>query len=414
MRTIPEQSYCVQDAIAADLDRDGDQDLFSVSGCKYGVYESLIANTESVACRTNTVHYWLNDGAGGFVDDTTTRFPAFGRNGTAVATADIDNDGDLDLAVGTSGVGVTGGSSRDDGVRLYLNNGSGVFTDVTYPRLPGSNFFATDLIFLDVNKDGALDIYVTGDTYSSCSGGSHRLWLNTGNGFFFDVTVQLPYANFPPVISSCDNFQPRAVESADFNGDTYPDLYVVGNGRNRLLFNRGTIQPGFYVDVTAANVPNVTSNSRGVATQDLNNDGYPDLFVCNIDTDRVNLGNASGILSDVTATNWPPESQPYRYSFSGCTGVPSPIESTSCALGDVDGDGDQDIVLAGGNTSQFNFRDRLRLNTGSANFVDVTNASLPFDTAYTEKVLLFRANADTKLDLFIGTCGQPYVYLNAP
>ncbi|MBL8922160.1 MAG: IPT/TIG domain-containing protein [Myxococcaceae bacterium] len=415
MRTIPEQSYCVQDAIAADLDRDGDQDLFSVSGCKYGVYESLITDSEPVSCRTNTVHYWLNDGAGGFTDDTTNRFPAFGRNGTAVAVGDVDNDNDLDLLVGTSGVGTAGGSSRDDGVRLYLNNGSGVFTDNTYPRLPGDRFFATDIIFIDVNKDNALDIYVTGDTYSGCgSAGSHRLWLNTGNGFYFDVTGQLPYSRFPSLIGTCDNFQPRAVESADFNGDTYPDLYVVGNGRNRLLFNRGTIQPGFYTDVTNSNVPNVQSNSRGVATQDLNNDGYPDLFVCNIDTDRINLGNASGILSDVTPTNWPAESQPFRYSFSGCTSTPSPIESSSCSLGDVDGDGDQDIVLAGGDTSQFRFRNRLRLNTGSANFVDVTNASLPFDTAYTEKVLLFRANADTKPDLFVGNCGQPYVYLNAP
>ncbi len=414
MRTIPEQSYCVQDAIAADLDRDGDQDLFSVSGCKDGIFESLITNNEPVTCRTNTVHYWLNDGAGGFTDDTANRFPAFGRNGTAVSTADIDGDGDLDLLIGTSSVGTTGGSSRDNALRLYVNNGSGVFTDLSYPRLPSDQFFVTDVEFVDVNKDGAPDIYVTIDTYSSCSNGSNRLWLNTGNGFFFNVTGQLPYTNFSNLLGTCDNFQPRGITSADFNGDTYPDLYVVGNGRNRLLFNRGTIQPGFYTDVTSANVPNVSSTSLGVVSGDLNNDTYPDLFVCNADTDRVNLGNATGILSDVTATNWPAETQPYRYSFSGCTTAPTPLHSPSCTLGDVDGDGDQDIVLAGGSGGNINYRDRLRLNTGSANFVDVTTASLPYDTAYAEKVLLFRANADAKPDLFIGNCGQPYVYLNAP
>ncbi len=414
MRTIPEQSYCVSDAIAADLDADGDQDLFSVSGCKYGVYEALYANTEAASCRTNSIHYWLNDGAGGFTDDTTNRFPAFGRNATAVTSGDIDGDGDLDLLVGTSGTGVTGGSSRDPAVRLYVNNGAGVFTDVTYPRLPADVFFATDVKFIDVNKDGAPDIYVTQDTYSTCSNGSHRLYLNTGNGFFFNVTGQLPYVNFSNLLGTCDNFQPRAISSADFNGDTYPDLYVVGNGRNRMLFNRGTAQPGYFTDVTTANVPNVSSSSYGVVTGDLNNDTFPDLFVCNSDTDRVNLGNASGILSDVSATNWPAESQPYKYAISGCSGSAGPLNSQSCTLGDVDGDGDQDIILAGGTSSNFNFRDRLRLNVGGANFVDVTTASLPFDTADAEKVLLFRANADTKPDLFIGNCGQPYVYLNAP
>jgi len=309
---------------------------------------------------------------------------------------------------------VTGGSSRDPAVRLYVNNGAGVFTDVTYPRLPADVFFATDVKFIDVNKDGAPDIYVTQDTYSTCSNGSHRLYLNTGNGFFFNVTGQLPYVNFSNLLGTCDNFQPRAISSADFNGDTYPDLYVVGNGRNRMLFNRGTAQPGYFTDVTTANVPNVSSSSYGVVTGDLNNDTFPDLFVCNSDTDRVNLGNASGILSDVSATNWPAESQPYKYAISGCSGSAGPLNSQSCTLGDVDGDGDQDIILAGGTSSNFNFRDRLRLNVGGANFVDVTTASLPFDTADAEKVLLFRANADTKPDLFIGNCGQPYVYLNAP
>lgn len=416
MRTIPEQSYCVADALAADLDGDSDEDLFSVSGCSDSVYESLFTNNEPASCRTDTVHYWLNDGAGGFTDDTANRFPAINRNATSVAFGDIDNDGDRDLLIGTSGVGIAGGNSRDNGVRLYVNNGSGVFSDTTYPRLPADNFFATDVLFVDVNKDGALDIYVTVDTWNSCSNGSHRLWLNTGNGFFFNVSGQLPYTNFSNLLGTCDNFQPRGVSSADFNGDTYPDLYVVGNGRNRMLFNRGTIQPGFFTDVTASNVPNVSSTSLGVVSGDLNNDTYPDLFVCNADTDRVNLGNATGILSDVTPTNWPPESQPYRYpALSGCTGAsPSPIRSPSCALGDVDGDGDQDIVLAGGSGSNVNFRNRLRLNTGSANFLDVTTASLPFDTADTQRVLLFRANADTKPDLFIGNCGQPYVYLNAP
>jgi hypothetical protein len=414
-RTLPEQSYCVQEAVAFDADRDGDQDLFSVSGCRYSMADSQIFNREDANCRSNTVHLWLNDGAGGFTDDTTNRFPAFPRNATSVAHGDIDRDGDDDLVVVTSGVGTSGGSSRESATWLFLNNGSGVFTQAPPIRVPQEAFFATDVELVDVNRDNALDMVVTVDGWS-CGNGGLRLWLNTGNGFFFNASNQLPYTTFPNVLSTnCDQFMPRAFTSADFNGDTFPDLYVVGNGRNRMLFNRGTIQPGFYTDVTSSNVPNVSNQSLGVVTGDLNNDGFADLFACNADTDRINLGNPLGILSDVTATNWPVESQFPRVQFPGCTTARTPISSPSCALGDVDNDGDVDIVLAGGDASSFNLRNRLLLNTGTANFQDRTTASFPLhDTAYTEKVLLFRANNDTRLDLFVGNCGQPYVMLNGP
>ncbi len=412
-RTLPEQSYCVQEAVAFDADRDGDQDLFSVSGCRYNFFEAYLQNQENPACRSNTVHLWLNDGAGGFTDDTTNRFPAFPRNATSVANGDIDRDGDDDLVVVTSGVGPAGGGSRDTSTWLYLNNGSGVFTLAPQIRVPVEAFFATDVELVDVNRDNALDIVVTVDGWS-CSNGGIRLWLNTGNGFFFNASNQLPYTTFPNILGGCDAFSPRAFTSADFNGDTFPDLYIVGNGRNRMLFNRGTIQPGFYVDVTNSNVPNVSTQSLGVLTSDLNNDGFADLFACNAGTDSVNLGNPLGILSDVTATNWPVESQFPRVQFPGCTTPRTPIRSTSCTAGDVDNDGDVDLVLAGGDASNFNFRNRLLLNTGTANFQDRTTASLPFDTAETEKVLLFHANNDSRLDLYVGNCGQPYVYLNGP
>lgn len=417
MRTIPEQSYCVQDAVHGDFDLDGDEDVFSVSGCRYTIYEA-ITNQEPASCRTNIAHLWTNDGAGGFTDETALKFPAFPFNGTTVQTGDMDGDGDLDLVVGTSGVGATGGGSRDNAIRYFVNNGSGIFTDGTYPRIPAIQVFATSIALVDINKDGYLDIYFGTDEYS-CSNARHYLLLNTGNGFFFNVSGQLPYGQFPDVLGSCDGFSAWRVASGDFNGDTYVDLYVVGNGRNRMLFNRGGVAPGFYVDVTASNVPNVSAEGRGVISGDMNNDTFTDLFVCNAGTgaagvDRVVLGNATGVLADTTATNWPGEVQPYPYQAT-CSGNTSPTSSPSCDMGDLDGDGDLDVVVAGGSyQNQINQRDRLFINTGTAFFSDRTTSSLPYDTAYTEKIMLFRANADTKPDLFIGNCGQPYIYLQAP
>jgi hypothetical protein len=118
-------------------------------------------------------------------------------------------------------------------------------------------------------------------------------------------------------------------------------------------------------------------------------------------------------LSDVSATNWPGESQPYPYQ-SIATGNFGPVSSESCDATDVDLDGDQDIIVAGGPANGFNHRNRLYVNSGSALFTDATTQLLPYDTVNTQKVLFFRANADTRPDLFVGNCGQPYVMMNGP
>jgi hypothetical protein len=330
---------------------------------------------------------------------------------TAVAAGDLDGDGDADLVVGTTAINPAVPSTRDQyGVRLFLNNGAGVFTDVSYPRIPKwvSPFGVVRL--LDINNDGRLDIYAAYPIYS-CSGG-HVLGLNTGNGFFFDVTGQLPSATW-----AC-SFVPRDVAVNDFNGDGYLDVYQVGSGQNRLLLNRGTVAPGFFIDVTASNVPNVSAETYGALTGDFNGDGFPDIFVCNgggtaAGIDRINLGSSTGVLSDISATHWPTESQPYPYPVT-CPGAVTPVSSLSCSQADVDGDGDLDVAVAGWNLDRINMRNRLFMNTGTALFQDRTTTSLPYDTAPTAKLLFFKANGDGRPDLFVGNEGQSYVFLNGP
>ena len=321
---------------------------------------------------------------------------------------DFDLDGDPDLVVGAfagSGNPVPPAGT----IFLYANNGAGIFTDVTYPRIPSTSPIASSsILVIDVNKDGAPDLLESDvNGQCGCQAQNFKLYLNTGNGFFFNVSNQLPYTGL-----ACSEY-PYTLAAGDFDRDGYLDVHVGVNGRAKLWLNRGAVNPGFYVDVTNSNVPNVSDTSVGNFVADLNGDTFPDIFVCNSATDRINLGNSLGVLSDVTATNWPGESQPYPYQ-SMAAGNYGPVPSEACTAADVDGDNDVDIVIAGGGANGFNFRNRLYTNAGAANFTDKTVQSMPFDTAYTQDVQFMKANGDTRPDLFIGNCGQPYVLLNGP
>jgi len=420
MRSIPEQSYCVSDAVNVDIDGDMDEDLVMATGCRY--FTVNCGQSEPAYCRENGVRIWVNDGAGGYTDATATRFPAFTWSATVVVATDFDRDGVVDLVVGTSGINPAATTTTDQyGIRLYKNNGAGVFSDVTYPRMPLQPLAVHTIAIIDADKDGAPDIFAGTDL--GCSGiGRQRLYVNTGNGFFLDVTPQLPgtSSGFTPP----QNTRLRTSSVADFNNDGYLDLYTagfVGSSGNRsglLYFNSGALNPGVFVDVTSSRAPNPNRSTYWSAAVDLNNDTYQDLFLCNggggvNGQDLVDTGDVNGSLSDITQTNWPGETQPQPYpTLPGCTGGPvAPVSSVSCAVGDVNADTYPDIVLAGLDQGNIYMRNRLMINGGTANFSDRTTQSMPFDNDYTTKVLIFRANADTKPDLFIGNCGQPRIYL---
>ncbi len=406
MKTLPDQSYCVSDSINSDIDNDGDEDLILVHGCKRGA-----GCTTPASCKGDKLRIWLNDGAGGFTDGTSTRFPASPTlSMTVVRVADFDLDGDPDLVVGVH-AGVSDPVRPPGTIFLYANNGAGIFTDVTYPRIPATApISSSSILIIDVNKDGAPDLLESDvDGSCGCQAQNLKLYLNTGNGFFFNVSNQLPYTGL-----ACSEY-PYTLASGDFNRDGYVDVHVGVNGRSKLFLNRGAVSPGFFSDVTNSNVPNVSDTSVGNLVADFNNDTFPDIFTCNYGPDRLSLGNPLGVLSDVTATNWPGETQPYPYPvLVGGAFSFGPVNSEACSAADVDLDGDVDILISGGSANGFNHRNRLYTNAGSANFVDQTLVSMPYDTAFTQEIQFFKANLDTRPDIFVGNCGQPYVLINGP
>ena len=230
----------------------------------------------------------------------------------AVAYGDVDGDGDLDLVIGN-------GYHQN---RLYLNNGTGTFTDATASRMPVDNDFTSSMALGDVDGDGDLDLVIGNGGFSS--GHQNRLYLNNGTGTFTDAT-----ASRMPV----DGDYTYSVALGDVDGDGDLDL-VIGNGgqQNRLYLNNGT---GTFTDATASRMPVDNDTTLSVALGDVDSDGDLDMVLGNwSQQNRLYVNNGTGTFTDATASRMPVADD----------------MTNAVALGDVDGDGDLDLVI--GNWSQ--------------------------------------------------------------
>jgi hypothetical protein len=362
------------DVDLVDVDADGDLDLFMAEG------------TDSLAGRQNRL--LINAGDGFFADETASRLPAVIVNSTKADFGDVDADGDLDAIVAAVGPEL-----------LLLNDGQGVFADAS-GQLPAPapllDNISADARFADVDGDGDLDVLVSNENpFSPVTGGQSRLFVNDGGGLFSDqTTARLP----------ARRDQTAALLPGDVDGDGDLDLVALNRGQERVYVNDGT---GVFTDETAARFPVTADTTRGGGLADLDGDGDLDLVTGNSRGEPVALYlNQAGV---------------FTAAAFGMTPLAGETDA-GLELVDLDGDGDLDVYLP--NAGQFlaghgflGGPDRYFRNNGRGRFMERTAVHFTPPDDPTTDAAFGDVDGDGDLDLVVGNTGLnggERVFVNVP
>lgn len=254
-----------------DPDGDGRLDVFLVNGSHF----------KNPAEGVGASHRLFRQAADWQFEDITAPagLMAFGF-GQGCAAADYDNDGFCDLFVANYG-----------GNRLWHNNGDGTFADVTQESGVGDEAWGTSAAFADLDGDGNPELYVvnyvdwtpdrvTGRRIPSpmeFRGQPDSLYRNTGDGRFESIGAEAGVA-IP------GEGKGLALAITDLDGDHLPDIYVANDTTRNFLFrNLGGLrfEEVGVLSGCAVSQDGSIGSSMGVAVGDYNRDGWFDLFVTN-------------------------------------------------------------------------------------------------------------------------------------
>ncbi|PFM99778.1 hypothetical protein COK38_22360 [Bacillus cereus] len=224
-----------------------------------------------------------NNGDGTFTEiGEKSRVANVNTNGVSTSAVwfDFDNDGFPDLFVGGWGDS-----------KLYRNNGDSTFTDITESAGVGFKGYVAKTITLDYNKDGLLDLYLGNyfretdnlwdldstkimfaDFERARNGGENILYRNNGDGTFTDVSKELDVN---------DSGWTLATGSADINHDGWPDIYNANDfGPDVLYLNEEG--KGFKKVVQKRGIGDDTFKGMNVDFADIFHDGNLSFFISNI------------------------------------------------------------------------------------------------------------------------------------
>jgi enediyne biosynthesis protein E4 len=324
-----------------DFDGDGLLDLFFVNGAAL-----LDPMPPGIQPDKSDPRYWnrlyRNNGDGTFTDATEKSGLQGKLYGMGVAVGDYDNDGHPDLYVTNVGNNI-----------LYHNNGDGTFTDVTDKAGVGAGGWSTGAAWLDYDRDGRLDLFVVrylewdfslnkwcGDNRpgyrSYCHPDSFKpvqylLYHNNGDGTFTDVSQTSGVSRSPG--------KGLGVAVGDVDNDGWPDLFVANDSFPEQLFRNNA--NGTFTEMAlplglAYDDDGKTFAGMGTDFADYNNDGWSDIFVDSLANQRYALfRNKRGSFE-------------YVSSASGVGGITLPHSGWGAKFADFDNDGWKDLLVGQG------------------------------------------------------------------
>jgi hypothetical protein len=343
-------------------------------------------------------------------------------NGGGVAIGDINNDGLADVFF-TSNMGEN---------KLYLNKGNFKFDDVTGKAgFKQDSMWSTGVVFVDINNDGWLDIYVCNSGHMTNGNRRNKLYINNKNltftesakqygldvsayatqSSFFDYDLDgdldcFIIANSPMPINTLGYTNRRDLLAQD-----WPVQNFVKDGGDHLYRNDN----GHFHEVTkeAGIHGTLMSFGLGVSVGDVNNDGYPDVYVSNdsYERDYLYINQKNGTFKD---------------EFEECIKQTS-FSSMGADMADINNDGYTEIfttdMLPGddyrlktlgafdnidiynkkvelGLYHQF-MKNCLQLNNGNSTFSEIANYSGVDATDWSWGALMFDADNDGFNDIYV-------------
>jgi enediyne biosynthesis protein E4 len=334
-------------------------------------------------------------------------------NGGGVAIADFDNNGLMDLYF----------TSNQQPNAIYYNTGNWTFEDRTQKAgVAGNKGWKTGVSVADVNGDGWVDIYVCYSGDLEPEERQNQLFINNTDGTFTDKAREMGVAD--------DGYTTHAAFfDYDLDGDL--DLFVLNHNIKNLqnfdaAFVKKMVDPdagdrlyqnnqGKFTDVTVAAgiISNPLGYGLGISISDINNDGWPDLYVTNdyVEEDYLYINQKNGTFKESLK-----EQMGHLSNFS--MGVD---------IADINNDGFQDIITLDmlpetnkrqkllfapdnyelyNNTLQNGFyhqimRNMLQMNHGNGTFSEIGQLAGISNTDWSWAPLLADFNNDGHRDLFV-------------
>lgn len=393
--------------------------VFILSGCKKEKKTTLFTEMPAEHTGITFENKVVQQG-----DNNVLNYPYY-FNGGGVAIGDIDNDGLDDVLF-------TGNQVEP---RLYLNKGDFHFEDITAQAgLSVKEGWKTGVTMADVNQDGFLDIYICRSAMSDSLLRKNLLFINNGTRSFTEQADAYGVA---------DNSYSTQAAFFDYDRDGDPDLFILNHslprfaGFNNMLVNNKRRKAskfnsklfrnddGHFIDVSedAGIINNVLSFGLGIAVSDVNDDGWPDIYISNDfnEEDYLYVNNRNG-----TFTNTVRNATGHVSLFSMGSDIADvnndalpdiftldmlPASNARIKLSSGDDNYDKYRILVNSGFHHQSMRNMLQLNNGNGTFSEVGQLMGISNTDWSWAALFSDFDGDGWKDLFV-TNGYEKDYTN--